>query len=294
MVDLCVSQKKQRSPSNARNRTAKELGNAERTCAPIEWLQLPAQWPVSPARQPGTVDVLAARLDVGIEALERLRATLAPAELRRADRFHFPHDRDRFIAGRGLLRTVLARSLGVNARSVQFAYGPHGKPELAGSFSDCGLRFNLAHCESLALLAITHRAKIGVDLERIRILPDMGELVSRFFSPRESTVFQILPPAQQPQAFFNLWTRKEAWLKATGEGISQYLSQVEVTFSPGEMAQLVSLPEHIAPKGQWSLCDLRPMEEFAAAIAVEGEIVALHCWHWDFAERKNQQNTRGL
>jgi 4'-phosphopantetheinyl transferase len=182
----------------------------------------------------------------------------------------------------------------VDARSLEFAYGPHGKPELAGDFSDCGLRFNLAHCENLALIALIRGEKIGVDLERIRILPDMGELVARFFSPRENAVFQSLPVEQQPEAFFNLWTRKEAWLKATGEGISRYLGEVEVVFLPGDAAQLLSLPECIAPQGQWSLCDLRPTGEFAAAIAVEGQIAILQCWHWDFAEGKNEQNARGL
>jgi len=298
MVDIFVSQKEKGSAINALNRTsddsAKELGNAERTGASIRWLQVPAQWPVSPGWQPGTVDVLAATLDVGFEALGCLRATLAATELRRAGRFHFPHHRDRFIAARGLLRTVLGRCLGADARNLEFAYGHHGKPELAGAFSDCELRFNLAHCENLALIALTRGRKIGVDLERIRILPGMGELVDRFFSPRENALFQTLPAAQQTEAFFNLWTRKEAWLKATGEGISRYLGQVEVTFSPGETAQLVSLPGCIAPQGQWSLCDLRPTKEFAAAIAVEGQIGMLHRWDWDLAEEKNEQNARGL
>src|SRR5262249_47821770 len=172
----------------------------ERASLPIPWMQKPERSPIGLAGRRGTIDVLAVPLDPSLETLDSMRAILSAAELRRADRFHFPEHRERFIAARGLLRTAIAQCLGLDASKVEFAYGAHGKPELAGSFADSGLRFNLAHCENLALIAITIGRRIGVDLERIRLLPEIGELVTRFFSPRESRAFHSLPEAQKPEA----------------------------------------------------------------------------------------------
>ena len=223
----------------------------------------------------------AASLEAGPAALAELAATLSPAELERAARFHFEGHRNRFVAGRGLLRTLLGRCLEADPRDLDFAYGPNGKPSLAGAFGDSGLHFNLAHSEDLALVAITRAARVGVDVERVRSLPDAAELVVRFFSKRESEVFRKLPAERQPAAFFNLWTRKEAWLKATGEGIGHLLSQVEVSFLPGDPARLLSLPKHPAGEMSWSLQDLVPKAGFVAAMALAVRDTRLCCWRWE-------------
>jgi 4'-phosphopantetheinyl transferase len=133
----------------------------------------------------------------------------------------------------------------------------------------------------MALLAISRRIAVGVDLERIVPLEDASELVSRFFSPRENAAFQKLTADEQPEAFFNLWTRKEAFLKATGEGIAQSLHLVEVSFLPGERTRLISLPEELAQSSKWQLHNLQPADGFAAALAVSREDVELQCWHFD-------------
>ena len=288
MVELCVTKNEQPSGSNDRDeaavRAANKFGDAVHENSSSQWLRTPARWPVCVTRQVGTIDVLAVPLDLSQEALESLKSTLSPAEIRRAGRFHFSHHRDRFIAARGVLRRALAHCLGTEPDKLEFAYGTHGKPELAGAFANSGFKFNLAHCENLALIAITYRRRIGVDLERIRLLRDMSELVSRFFSGREVAAFHNLTDQQKPEAFFNLWTRKEAWLKATGEGISQYLAEVEVSFLPGEAAELLHLPRISAAQGPWSLRELRPAKDFAAAIAFEGEIVEVACRRWESIE----------
>ena len=199
------------------------------------------------------------------------RQALAPAERERAARFHFPRDRNRFIAGRGALRQILGRYLQTDPIKLQFTYGPHGKPALAQGAEESGLQFNLAHSGGLALLAVTRSGKIGVDLERVRALKDAEGLVTRFFCPREIAAFQGLPEDQKPAAFFNLWTRKEAWLKAIGEGIGHSLNRVEVSFLPGEPARLLTLPEGPHAAARWNLRDLAPAPGFAAALAISGD-----------------------
>jgi 4'-phosphopantetheinyl transferase len=208
-------------------------------------------------------------------------ATLSPPELERGARFHFQLHRDRFIAGRGLLRTILSGYLGIDPRAVGFSYGPNGKPALAGRADATALHFNLAHSEDLALLAVTRAGNVGIDVERIRPLENVEELVARFFSPCESGAFQNLPASEKPVAFFNLWTRKEAWLKATGEGIGHSLNLVEVSFLPGAPARLVRLPANLAQPPCWSLHDLAPAPDFAAAVALAVTNARLHCWRWD-------------
>jgi len=227
-------------------------------------------WPLPPSNRSlggNQVHVWAANLDLLPEALGRCRSALSQEELQRADRFHFETHRNRFMAGRGILRTLLATYLECAPDKLNFSYGPNGKPALADELSQSGLFFNLAHSDDLALIAVTRLGPIGVDVERIRPMPDSDELVERFFSVRESALFQKLPDEQKNLAFFNLWTRKEAWLKATGEGIGDLLNQVEVTFLPGEPAQFLSLPQNSGLTNDWTLRRLEPASSFVGAVA---------------------------
>jgi 4'-phosphopantetheinyl transferase len=203
---------------------------------------------------------------------------LSAEELSRAARFHFEVHRNRFITGRALVRAVLGRYLGVEPTQVEFAYGPNGKPVLAGRFASAALHFNLAHSANLALLAVTAAGPIGVDLEHIRPLDDFEELVARFFSPRESAAFQALPPAQRPAAFYNLWTCKEALLKATGEGIASLLNRVELSVLPAAPVSLLALPAQFGVPNDWTIHELCPCREFAAALAVKATNISLQCW----------------
>ena len=259
------------------------------TADAIAWPPPPDDWatrldlplPMLQAQHRGqaikTVHVWAASLQVSPKALKMFAASLAPDETERATRFRFPIHRDRFIAGRGLLRQLLATYLGVEPRSLDFRYGARGKPALAGSSR--GVQFNVAHSEDLLLMAITRDGVVGVDVERVRGLPDFEELVSQFFSPNECSQFRKLSSEQKPAAFFNLWTRKEAWLKATGEGITHLLNQVEVSFLPSEPAWLIRLPNAYVNTSSWSLYELAPQPGFTAALALAGDAPAIHCWH---------------
>lgn len=220
--------------------------------------------------------VWAASLNIPETKLPHLRSALSTAELDRADRFRFDTHRNRFIAGRALLRSILAHYLRTEPGQLQFNHGPNGKPMLAGQRKN--LRFNLAHSEDLALVAVTSAGQIGVDVEHVRILDDFEELVARFFSTREAQRFRQLPPGDQPAAFFSLWTRKEAWLKATGEGIVHSLKYVEVSFLPGEPARFLRLPN--SDPEEWQLHELAPARQFTAALATNSEISMIRCWRW--------------
>ena len=240
-------------------------------------------WPLPPATwQPGTSDihVWAAFLDWPIDALAQFGSTLAPAETDRAERFRFPRHRNRFVAGRGCLRAILASYLGCAPAELEFGYGPNGKPVLAGRFTSKGFHFNQAHSEELMLVAISRAGPVGIDIERIRPLPDAEQLVARFFSRRESEAFQLLSEEQRTICFFNLWTRKEAWLKATGEGIGHSLSVVEVAFLPGEPARLLSIAGKKKLAAHWHLHALAPAPGYAAALATLARTTRLSCWRW--------------
>jgi 4'-phosphopantetheinyl transferase len=255
--------------------------------------QLEFQWPSPPIDlllMPNDIHVWAISLDVPKSALAHFATLLRPNERERAARFHFDCHRNRFIAGRGLLRTILSRYLQAEPAALEFSYGPNGKPSLAErrlasqntemlSHSH-DLQFNFAHSENLALLAVTNLAEIGVDVERIVPLPNIESLVARFFSSRECVEFKGLSEPQKLGAFFNLWTRKEALLKATGEGIAQSLNTVEVTFLPGQPVRLLSLPKGPPAASNWSLVDLTPGSGFAAALALPAKAGRVQCWLW--------------
>jgi 4'-phosphopantetheinyl transferase len=220
------------------------------------------------------IHVWAVPLDIAPPRLETLAATLSLEETARAERFKFAKHRHRFIAGRGALREILSQYLRVQPRDIPFDYSPNGKPTLAGEFS---LHFNLAHTEDLALIALTRIGPVGVDVERVRPIKDVDDLVARFFSPRESELFQKVAPHEKPAAFFNLWTRKEALLKATGEGITRSLSLVEVSFLPGDPARLLSASGDPAKAAQWTLRELTPAPGFAGAMAIQAQSVSVRC-----------------
>ena len=233
-----------------------------------------------PGRLSQLAHVWAAALNPLPETLAAFAESLAQDEQERARRFHFPVHRDRFIAGRGLLRRLLGSYLCVKPEAVQFGYGPNGKPMLAGHPESRPLSFNVAHAEDLLLIAVVTNGSIGVDVEKVRELSDSEDLVRRFFSSNECSQFLKLSAAQKAAAFFNLWTRKEAWLKATGEGITHLLNQVEVSFLPGEPAHLVRLPADYLNGSIWSLYELAPQAGFTAALAIAGDDATVHWWRY--------------
>lgn len=226
------------------------------------------------------VHVWRAALDLEAPRIQCLEQTLSIEERTRAERFHFQKDREHFMVARGLLRTILGRYLEMEPSQLRFCYGPYGKPSLArGSGSD-GLRFNVSHSHGLALYAITLGQELGVDVEWIR--PDFAneQIAERFFSPREIAALRALPTNMRLNGFFNCWTRKEAYIKARGEGLTLPLDQFDVSLTPGETAALLRSNGHAKEVSRWSLFELAPGPGYVAALAVEGHNWRLKCWRW--------------
>ncbi len=223
--------------------------------------------PVDAAVLPTGVQVWAAWLDVNSEAIAACWSTLSNQERVRADRFAFERDRARFVAARGQLRAILGSCLGAEPRNIEFAYSAKGKPSLAGDFARTGLQFNLSHSGGLAVFALACYGMVGVDVEQIRPVPELSALMERFFSAVECAEIKKLFGEEQLKGFFRVWIRKEAWLKATGEGITGELRSVEVLGPPGEQGSLGG-PQNDFRLPPLSLYDLAPAPGFLGALAL--------------------------
>ncbi|MEO6628877.1 MAG: 4'-phosphopantetheinyl transferase superfamily protein [Aquihabitans sp.] len=195
----------------------------------------------------------------------RARAILADDEFARASSFVYDLHRNRYAAGRLALRELLGRYLDLAPSDVRFVYSDHGKPEVPG----VALRFNVAHSDDLAVIALTEQDRLGVDVERLRDLPDIEGVARSIFSERELDTFRALPDSSKTSGFFTCWTRKEAYVKAIGEGLSHPLDVFDATLRPGEEARLLEVEGSTERAGRWSLFDLSPMEGWVGAVAVE-------------------------
>lgn len=225
------------------------------------------------------VHVWCVSLDQPAARIQALFHTLSPKEQTRAERFHFERDRRRFIASQGHLRMLLARYLYIVPEYIEFHHGTRGKPVLKETgTARTTLKFNLSHSHELALYAITRNREVGIDIEHIRPVSDAAQIVKRFFSPQEQRIFCSLPPEQHIKAFFNCWTRKEALIKAKGEGLYHPLDQFSVSFAPGEPARLLHVENDPQETARWSLQELTPAPGYVAALAVEGHSWRLRCW----------------
>jgi 4'-phosphopantetheinyl transferase len=210
--------------------------------------------------------------------LLELERSLSADELERAARYHFEQGRAHFVAARGSLRAILARYLQVDADCLGFRYSAYGKPELSGAYAGSEIRFSLSHSGQMGLLAVGRGRSLGVDIERIRMEVDDAGIARRFFSPAEVAGLSALPDSMRKQAFFNCWTRKEACIKAWGEGLSRPLDQFDVSVAPNEPARLTGTRPDPGEAAHWSLRHLDPGPGYAAALAVRGVLGKLICW----------------
>lgn len=214
-------------------------------------------------------DLLIVQLDVGPEVVQAAAALLSQAERKRAARFAFDRDRRRFTVARAVLRELLAARLGMQPESVELLDGAFGKPSLARSFSPEDLLFNVSHCEDVAVYALTHGREIGVDIEVVRDVPDRDGIAARFFSARESETFRGLNESEKTEAFFNCWTRKEAFVKALGAGLGHPLDSFDVPLLPGSVGQLLRVGTVFGNHGDWQLFSFAPLPGYVGAVAVE-------------------------
>lgn len=207
----------------------------------------------------------------------RWQELLSPDEAERAARFHFAADRQRFVAGRALLRTILAGYLASPPSEISFSYSAREKPSLF-SGSEHSLSFNLSHSGGIALYAFSRGREIGVDVEQIRTDFDVEGIARRFFSAREQEQLTALPHAERVEAFFRCWTRKEAYIKATGDGLSLPLTQFDVSLNRGGSNALLATRPDGSEAGRWRLNEVAAGDGFVAAICVRGVDWKLRDW----------------
>jgi 4'-phosphopantetheinyl transferase len=238
------------------------------------WRRLPNDYRLSE----GEVHVWRAALASPAKYLDALNAMLSPDERARADRFRAEADRTRHIVGRGLLRMLLGRFLECPPAALVVEYSEHGKPGLAAGDSRASLQFNVSHSGEWILVAIASGRRVGVDVERMRTNIAVDEIAKRFFSQNECRALATLPASARLDAFYSCWTRKEAYLKATGQGLSLPLDQFDVSCLPGEAARLVETRQDPSDVDRWSLQNLDLGRSHKAAVAAEGMHWQLRCW----------------
>jgi 4'-phosphopantetheinyl transferase len=234
----------------------------------------------SPTLADAEVHLWRAALDQPEQVIEALSAHLADDERQRADRFVFERDRRKFIVGRGALREILAGYTGQAPAEIGFTYSSTNKPSLVNRSAVGELEFNLSHSHECVLYALTRRRMIGVDVEWLRPIPNADGIVARYFSVTEIESFQRLSPAQRDEGFFNGWTRKEAYVKALGQGIGHPLDQFSVSLIPGEPARLYAVQNDPGEVERWSIQAFQPFPGYVAALIVEGQDWTCHSWEW--------------
>jgi 4'-phosphopantetheinyl transferase len=237
--------------------------------------------PAEPALARDEVHVWRAPLSLSAARIHELRQTLSTDELERAESFRFLKDRQRFIAARGILRAILSRYLKVEPGLLRFCYNAYGKPALdSGTGRSNEISFNMAHSGQLAVYALTLTRQLGIDIEHIRAVPDYERIAEQFFSPQEQSALRAIPAHLKSEAFFNCWTRKEAYVKARGEGLSLPLDQFAVSLTPGEPARLLSIAGAPHELAHWSLRELQPGPGYVGAVAIGATDWQLQCWQW--------------
>ena len=213
----------------------------------------------------GRVDLWRLQLNQSERDLTLQERVLDVGERARADRFHFARDRRRFIAARAQLRSILGKYLGMDPRTLTFSYGPRGKPHL-----NAPIGFNITHSGELSLVAVACERDVGVDLEELRAMENVEDIAERFFSARENAELQRLQSSARQEAFFCCWTLKEAYVKATGDGLAQPTEAFDVGFARGGPVRLLNVEGDSEESCRWELLGFFPASGYVGALAVEG------------------------
>ncbi len=233
-----------------------------------------AAGPTPLALAEGEIHVWRAHLNYEPELLRRFESTLAPDETARASRFFFQPDRNAYVATRGILRELLGRYVNRAPADLAFEYGDRGKPSLHEAH-DQPVQFNVSCSHGLALFAFAVGRSLGVDVELIRADFAGTDIAKRYFSSQEVAELNALPPSLLAEGFFLCWTRKEAYIKARGEGLQIPLDSFSVALTPGQPERLES-----ADSSRWSLRTIRPDPRYVAALVAEGRGFQIRYWDW--------------
>jgi 4'-phosphopantetheinyl transferase len=235
--------------------------------SPAPGAPLTAALPGEPARP--EVHVWSASLERDEAVVQHLYRTLSADEQSRAARFHFARDRRRFCVARGVLRHLLAGYLSAAPAEIGFDYSPRGKPALQRRFS-AELRFNVSHSHEMAVYAFARGREVGIDIEQIRTSVEFEQIAQRYFAPSEYQSLRSLPTALRARGFFNCWTRKEAYIKALGDGLSHPLDQFTVSLAPDQPARLLHDRADPTAPHRWTLHAPTIHPEYVVALIAEG------------------------
>jgi 4'-phosphopantetheinyl transferase len=219
-------------------------------------------------------------LDQDTNVIANLATLLSQDERQRAARYLRPVDRDRFIAGRGILRKIISAYLALAPGRLQFTYNEYGKPAVSDEQNDCALNFNLSHSGELALYAITSGRVVGIDIECIREDFATLDIAEHFFSKGEVAALKSVPAGQRTTGFFKCWSRKEAFIKAKGMGVSYPLDRFTVSLAPDEPPALLNVVDDEREADRWRMYELEPGEGYAASLIVENPPVVLKRYQW--------------
>jgi 4'-phosphopantetheinyl transferase len=242
----------------------------EKTDAVPTWSNPPATLNL----QPGQVDIWRIALDLPPATVKSLDSVLSADERERAARFRFPGGTERYTVAHGCLRHILARYLDCDPKQLCFSTNEYGKPALQGY----NLEFNLSHSGERALVAVSLARRVGVDVEHIRPDLELIKTADRFFSQNEVTELMALPPHQHQIAFFNCWSRKEAYIKALGLGLSLPLDSFDVSLADPAILRATRPDE--AEAARWRLLSLEVEPGYTAAVAVEGQGLEFRFWDY--------------
>ena len=234
---------------------------------PSAYSSTPADW---------RAEVVLACLDGDAEVVRSESELLSDPELERAFRFARDEDRRRFILGRATLRRLLGSRLRIPPRSVDLVVGPYGKPALAPQLRQSGLQFNVSHCAQVAAFGLSWGREIGVDVEAVRPVPEADSIARQFFSPREVEAYFALPAADRRLGFFNCWTRKEAFVKARGDGLGFGLDRFDVSLDPRSPARILRVDQEPGDRCGWMLGEFSPAPGFVGAVVVQSEMGLVH------------------
>ena len=221
--------------------------------------------------------------DAAIAAFERM---LSPEEAHRCQRFHFQQHRRSYTISHGVLRALLGRYLKTSPEKIDFRYERAGKPALA--IPATNLTFNMAHSGEFAVYAFARNCRVGIDVERVRPLADLETIATRFFSPEECSQVLELDTAERVLAFFRCWTRKEAYIKAVGDGLSMPLDRFQVSLAASAPAAVVRPAE--GQVGPWRMHHFEPHEEYIGAVAYDGAVRRIYTWPLTGFDRVHQQH----
>lgn len=239
------------------------------------WL-LPKDGPLT--AEPNTVHVWCVQLDIGPRSLHDYWGELSTDERQRGERFHFDVHRERFVVCRAQLRRILSRYLPIGSAEIRFEYEPLGKPKLCAKQTTQPLHFNVSKSDEIAIIGITPDRNIGIDVERIRPVADAEQLAERYFSAAEYDRLCRLADEQRNHGFLSLWTYKEAFLKATGRGLTFPLDQISIALD-GEAQPRIEAIKGSLQENDWQITRLIPANGYVGALATPGAPPTIARWY---------------